>query len=116
MSLKDEIDAVVHSAVSDMGEIREQLTALEHALPAVCGRTGNVRQIMMTLASRLLSLKVIVAKEVMLGHEAQAMRQDGAEDMELFAMYVRHEVTQEQMLASLHRANDHTLDDEEGAE
>jgi hypothetical protein len=114
VTLKDQIDAAVLSASSDLGEIREQLTALEHSMPAVCGRTLNIRQIMMTLATRLNGIKVIVAKEIMMGHEEQATRRDRAEDMELFAGQARSERPPALLLASLHRACDHTLDDEEG--
>ena len=115
MTLKDELDAVVKSAVSDMGEIRAELTALEHAMPGACGRTGNIRQIMMTLTTRLTGIKVIAAKEVMCGNEEPATRQERTEDMELFAGAVqcgRSETTHARFLASLHAAGDHTLDDE----
>lgn len=135
MTLKDELDAVVKSAVSDMGEIRAQLTALEHAMPGVCGRTGNIRQIMMTLTTRLTGIKVIAAKEVMCGNEEPATKQERLEDLELFAgvmapmplpeitpkdlqCVMRHSSQargQAALLNSLHRAGDHSLDTEEGA-
>jgi hypothetical protein len=86
VTLKDQIDAAVLSASSDLGEIREQLNGI----------------------------KVIVAKEIMMGHEEQATRRDRAEDMELFAGQARSERPPALLLASLHRACDHTLDDEEG--
>ena len=124
MTLKDELDAVVKSAISDMGEIREQLTELEHAMPGACGRTANIRQIMMTLATRLTGIKVIAAKEVMCGNEEPATKQECTEDLELFANAPRNDGSlkpyrplpyHSAMLESLHRAGDHTLDDEEGA-
>ncbi len=119
MTLKDELDAVVKSAISDMGEIRAELTELEHAMPGACGRTANIRQIMMTLTTRLTGIKVIVAKEVMCGNEEPATKQDRTEDLELF-VNVRTKSSQcgwtqsqrELFLASLHAAGDHTLDDE----
>lgn len=121
MTLKDELDAVVKSAMGDMGEIREQLTALEHAMPAACGRTANIRQIMMTLTTRLTGIKIIAAKEVMVGNEEPATKQDRTEDMELFTNVTRrssqsgHTATSLELLrASLHRAGDHSLDDDEG--
>lgn len=116
MTLKDQLDAVVKSAVSDLGEIRAELTALEHAMPAACGRTGNIRQIMMTLASRLTSIKVLAAKEVMTGEEEPATRQERADEMELFAATSQCGRTQTSLAllrASLHRAGDDSLDDDE---
>lgn len=88
MNLKDELDAVVKAAVGDLGEIREELTALEHLMPAAGHRTLNIRQILMTLNSRLQGIKVIAAKEVMLGNEEQATRQERVEELELFAPHV----------------------------
>lgn len=119
MTLKDEIDAAVKSAVGDMGEIRAELTALEHAMPGVCGRTANIRQIMMTLTTRLTGIKVIAAKEVMCGNEEPATRQVRTEDLELFASRLSqlgHTTASLELLrASLHRAGDNSLDEEEEA-
>ena len=114
MTLKDELDAVVKSAISDMGEMRAELTELEHAMPCACGRTAKIRQIMMTLTTRLTGIKVIVAKEVMCGNEEPATKQEDIRNLPLFAAGVQcgRSVTTALMLASLHRAGDHTLDDE----
>lgn len=116
MTLKDQLDAVVKSAISDMGEIRAELTALEHAMPGACRRTANIRQIMMTLTTRLTGIKVIAAKEVMVGNEEPATRQERPEEMELFARagarHSRPENEHELMLASLHRVGDHSLDED----
>lgn len=118
MTLKDELDAVVKSAMGDMGEIRAELTALEKAMPGVSARTMSIRQIMMTLTTRLTSLKIIAAKEVMCGNEEPATMQVRTEDLELFAnvrakaSQCGHAVTSVELLrASLHRANDHSLDE-----
>lgn len=118
MTLKDEIDAAVKSAISDMGEIRAELSALEHAIPVACGRTQNIRHIMMTLATRLQGIKVIAGKEVMVGNEDPATRQERTEDMELFAArtLLVSKTADPALLASLHRAGDHTLDDDTGGE
>jgi len=120
MTLKDEIDAAVAAAISDMGEIRAELTGLEHAMPGACDRTLKVRQIMMTLATKLTTIKVIAAKEVMCGNEEPATMQARTEDLELFANVRANAsqcghtgVTLELLRATLHRAGDHSLDDED---
>jgi hypothetical protein len=120
MTFKDELDAVVAAAISDMGEIRAQLRALEQAMPGACGRTGNVRQIMMTLTTRLTGIKLIAAKEVMCGNEAPGTLQERTEDLELFANVPRKAlqcgmtgVSLELLRASLRRAGDDSLDEEE---
>jgi len=121
VTLKDEINAIVKSAVGDMGEIRGKLSELEHSLPHVHRWTGDIRQIMMTLATRLTSLTVVAAKEVMIGNVEPATKQDRTEEMPLFAgikLVTSAAVPPDRMLLlrSLHRAGDHTLDEEEGAQ
>ena len=119
MTLKDQLDAVVKSAISDMGEIRAELTELEHAMPGACGRTANIRQIMMTLAARLNGIKVLAAKEVMIGDEEPATKQKGTAGLPLFANAGQNDISERThalMVASLRRAGDRTLDDDSDAD
>lgn len=107
MTLKDQIDAEVKAIREVLGRMRDSLTKVEKAFPAAVRQTGEVRHLQIDINSRLQQILVLAGKEVMLGGMEQATRQDLHSEYELMQPRAL-------MLESLHRAGDHTLDDEEG--
>lgn len=111
-------DKVFAAMRADLACIRAELALLEELpSPAVSRITGNIRVIMLSLASRINELSVHQAARRMVGEEPALVRAAPVEELPIFAAadkaLTAPEVARLKQLQSLHRAGDHSLDPEE---
>jgi hypothetical protein len=130
MSLEPRKEQEIEQITATMALMRAALSRIEHSAPQLTALTLAVRHQMIVLNSQVQALKTTVAAERMTGAQPQVPRQASIEELPIFAhghvltalevdAIATHPVVTGKpavrMLSSLHRAGDHTLDEEEAA-
>ena len=115
-----QIASVIKGMRSEIGCMREDLTRAGHRHPPVCNAVTDVLQRCMSLLAHVTMLETIAAAKRVVGEHQQLPKQESPESYELpFAAGREAELDghrrgiDKRLLQTLHRAGDHTLDDEE---
>lgn len=120
--LPQQIAHAIASMRSELTCIRVDLVNMGHRHAAACNAIGGVQHRCMTLATLITQIETIAKAKTASGELKKLPAQERPEEMELFAATAmpaavsldeHRRSIDERLKRSLHRANDHSLDDEE---
>ena len=110
------VDGPIAGIRGEVGLIGEDLTRLGHRVPAACPVITDIKLRLTALMTYVRSLETTVAARRQAGKEEAKPKQEKPEYYELPLTSGRAEISEQQrkqMLRTLHRAGDHTLDETE---
>jgi hypothetical protein len=112
-TLSDKIKALLKGIRAETGGVREVCVTTGHRAPAVANAMSDVVLRLISIEAYLKSLEVIAAAERMTQRLEPVTVQGDVGHLPLFAgVPVMSTREHEQMLQTLHRAGDHSLDEE----
>lgn len=111
MTLSDDIKRVITAVRIDLRGVREIASRMGHAAPGLANDAGEIGLRCIDILARLNELEAGAAAKRMVAEEEPLTVQRPVSELALFAGGGQ-ECPRSLLLASLHRAGDHTLDDD----
>lgn len=116
MNLSDAFKASFAGIREECGLVREDATAIGHAVPGMSGRCTAIMQRCITILAHVNHLEAMAGEARMAGKLEPGVPQNPVGEMPLFAttspaVASAVDDCHRQMIRTLHRAGDHTLDE-----